>query len=330
MISTPSGFDRLDMVELPRPEHMLRSTALHALFAALMSWLAIVVPAIFIHAGLRNGWRGAAGAVIGGVGILLVIALFGAVPPVGIDDLAQPLTVLLELGIPALVAVALIRRGAPLGAVLLASIGSAAAGLFAGELLARVIGGFSPYAEIVKSFRALSAETIELYRKGGFPSEAIRGMERIAKGVGDSFIPTLLVVSSSITFTFSMILVPRFAYGRWVGAGYLFRNLAFPEWLLLLFVAGGVSPLLQGSARMIGLNLLAIVIALYVIQGLAIYRAFVVKLPMGIFGSAIAYLILVLLPQLSVPLVFLMGLFDPFFDFRKLNRKETGNESHSD
>jgi hypothetical protein len=332
MIQARSEFEPLDIVEPPLSgsASLVRSTVAHALVAALMSWLSIVVPAVFIHAGLRYGWKGALGSVFGAVALLGVVAVLAAAPPIGGDDLTAPLTMLFELGVPALVAVVLIRNRRSLGLVLVASIATAAAGLFAGELLLRVTSEFSPYARVVETFRTMSAETIEFYRKGGFPPEGIRAMERVARGIGDSFIPALLIFSTVVTFTFSMILVPRFAYGRLLGPAYLFRNLAFPDWLLLGFVAGGISPLLHGSVRLAGLNLLAIVICLYLIQGLAIFRAFVLRLPFGFFGSAIAWLMLAVLPQVSLPLMFLMGLFDPFFDFRKLNRKESSNESDSD
>lgn len=318
------------MVDLRPSGGMFRSTALHAIAAALMSWFALVVPAVFIHAGLRHGWKGAAGAVFGAVGILSVIALFAAVPPIGVDDMTGPLAMLLELGLPALAAVALIRRRARLGTVLVAAVATGAAGLLAGELLMRLFAGYSPYAEVVESFRKMSAETIEFYRKGGFPSEGIRAMERIAAAIGNSFVPTLLIISTVLTFTFSLVLVPRFTAAGQSGSAYLFRNLALPEWMLFAFVAGGVSPLLDGAPRVIGLNILAVVISLYVIQGLAVYRAFVLRLPFGFFGSAVAYLMIAILPQISVPLMFVAGLFDPFFDFRKLNRKEKTDESHSD
>jgi hypothetical protein len=115
---------------------------------------------------------------------------------------------------------------------------------------------------------------------------------------------------------------------------YLFRNLAFPDWLLFAFIIGGVSPLMKGVVQHVGANILAVVIFLYLVQGLAIFRSLLVTFGAGLAASLLAYAMLGVLTVVGgiAPLLLSMaGLFDSFFDFRHfMKRKDDSDESHSD
>jgi hypothetical protein len=113
---------------------------------------------------------------------------------------------------------------------------------------------------------------------------------------------------------------------------YLFRNLALPEWLLFLFVAGGATPLLTGTAQKVAANILAIAICLYILQGLAVFRSMLVRAGAGYVGGTLGFFLLIMLCLTGIGLALLaaVGLFDPFLDFRHLNRKDDSHEGHTD
>jgi hypothetical protein len=146
-----------------------------------------------------------------------------------------------------------------------------------------------------------------------------------------------LLIDVAIAFVFSLVMLGRLRAWRDVAlrhtaptaSPYRFRNLSLPEWLPVLFVLGGLSPLATGMTQQIGANALAMVSFLYFLQGLAIYRSFVVATGAGFLGSLFAWVVLLTLFVITFPLLCLAGLFDSFFDFRHFNRKDHSDESHS-
>ena len=102
--------------------------------------------------------------------------------------------------------------------------------------------------------------------------------------------------------------------------------------LLFGFVFGGITPLATGSLRLVAANVLAVVVFLYLMQGLAVFRFMLVKAGAGVVGTIFGFILLGLLcvTGLGLFLLAIAGLFDPFFDFRKLKRKDDSHESHTD
>jgi hypothetical protein len=114
---------------------------------------------------------------------------------------------------------------------------------------------------------------------------------------------------------------------------YLFRNLALPDWLLFGFILGGLTPIATGLLQKVAANVLTVVVFLYVLQGLAIFRFMLVAVGAGFAGTMLGWTLLAFLTFTGVgPLLLgLAGLFDPFFDFRHFKkRKDDSHESHSD
>jgi len=114
---------------------------------------------------------------------------------------------------------------------------------------------------------------------------------------------------------------------------YLFRNLAFPDWLLFAFLFGGLTPVAHGLLQKAAANVLTLVVFLYILQGLAIFRFLLVAMGAGFAGTALGWLLLGFLTITGVgPLLLgVAGLFDPFFDFRHFKkRKDDSHEGHSD
>ncbi|HVR44483.1 MAG TPA: DUF2232 domain-containing protein [Thermoanaerobaculia bacterium] len=307
-----------------------RSIALHGLVAALMfvSPLVVFVPAAILSSGLRNGRRGLWLSTAAAALLLGMLATAGG-SAAAFTPVAR---MILEVGAPSAVGLELILRGLPFGSVLLASVAASFGGFALVELGMRALASYSPYQAIVENFRAASQASVETYRAAGMPAEAISTMERVSAAIAGTYMPVLLAVVTILMFALSYTMLPRLRSGRALAPGMLFRNLAFPEMLLFGFVAGGLAPLASGSLRSLGFGILLVVAFLYLLQGLAVFRFHQVRLRLGLLGSLLAVLTLLLLTPYGVSpaLLFLIGLFDPFFDFRKLHRKEVPHESDSD
>lgn len=313
---------------------MIRSIGMHALAAALMfvSPFSLFVPAAFISAGLRNGRRGAWGAVgVASALLALFIALTASseAPAAGVATIVR---LVLEVGAPAVIATFLIRRATPGGQVLMAMTGASIGGFAVGEVAMRALFSYSPYEAIVESFRTVSQATIDIYRTAGWPEDGLAAMAKFSTAVADGYVPALLLSITVVMFAVSLVTIPRLPAGRATGEGYLFRNLVLPDGLLIAFVLAGLSPLASGALRLAGLNLLVVVGLLYTMQGLAVFRMVVLRSRLKLFGSLLVWTVVFItaIYGIGVATLFLIGLFDSFFDFRQLKRKDHPDESNTD
>jgi hypothetical protein len=321
----------------PRPAgSVARSSVAHALAAAilwLMPLLVIFVPAALISSGLRNGWKGFVGSTAGAAALLSLV-LVAASPSERFTYGSQIALLVTEVGLGAAAATLLIRRGKSSGSVLLAGLVGSTAGFLLTEAAIRSAVGKSVYGTVLEEFRTNAVRMVEAWRVRGATQDVLTAMQTASETLAASFVPSILMIGMIVSFAVSLVLIPRLPVGIIAGVGdtLRFRALRLPDWLLVGFVIGGLSPLATGIVREIGLNVLVVVVFLYILQGLAIYRAMLARLQFGFFGMAFAFLLLLFLTQFFVApvMLFLAGLFDPFFDFRKLHRKDESNESNSD
>lgn len=307
-----------------------RSILLHGLAAALMfvSPLTLFVPAAVLSSGLRNGRRGLWLSTAGAAGLLALLG--GAIgTPAAFTPVAR---MLLEIGLPSALGLELVLRGGLFGPVLLATVAASVGAFGLVELAMRALFSHSPYQAIVSNFRTASATSIDAYREAGIPADALSMMERIASAIAGSYMPVLIAIVTILTFTLSYTMLPRLRSGRELAPRFLFRFLSFPDPLLFAFVAGGLAPLASGTLRTAGFSLLAVVAFLYVLQGLSVLRFQHVRSRMRLLATTLAMLTILVFALYGVTpvILFLIGLFDPFFDFRHLHRKEVPHESDSD
>lgn len=309
-----------------------RSTTLHAAMAGAMyvSPFLLFVPAAYINAGLRHGWRGIAGAVGGSLLIVLVVlALLGGAAN---ERLGMVARLLAEVAFPSIVAWWMLERGAQFGSVLLAAVFAAATGLAVVELGMQSLVGFSPVGAVVTDFRTVAETSVDLYRREGWQPATLRAMESTAETIATRFIPSLLVGVQAIGLVLSMAMLVRLPLGSRLGREYRFRYLALPEWAPALFAIAGLAALAPEPLRSAGWSALVIVGLLHAMQGAAVIRWMMAKLRFGVLATVLSYALLLIfaLNGIGLMMLFLLGLFDPFFDFRKLNRKEATDESHPD
>jgi hypothetical protein len=326
----------------------VRYIAGYAILIAVMliSPLFVFLPAALFHCITRNGRRIAWISLL--AGIVLAALLIGAganAPDVTASEanmhVASLLALILAVALPAMAVAPMVERAESFGRILLTAVVLGAIGLVGTEFAMRGATGFSPLAELVKESRESATKFMATFQSAGLPPDAINFAHKWA-ALTEYCQPAFILMYVVLVFVLSLVLFGRLRSWRLllekrpvpaaVASPYLFRNLSLPEWLLFAFVIGGLSPLASGMWQRIGANVLALVIFLYLLQGLAIFRSFLAAAGAGFTGVFFAYVLLGLLMLTGVgPLVLsITGLFDSFFDFRKFNRKDHSDESHFD
>jgi hypothetical protein len=322
---------------------LVRSMAGYTILAALMviSPLVVFMPAALFHCGIRNGRRAAWTLLVLASAAVALVA-WPAAHAASVSDAwlsyAQLLGVILSIGVPAVAVLPLVQRGETFGRVLIMAVLIGFGGLMLTEVATRAASGVSPYAAHVADTRQSYAAYTDFYRKAGVPAESMQSLMKVLE-IGTLCITAALVCTVATIFILSLVMHGRLELRRALAAApgvipvtpYRFRNLSMPDWLLFGFVIGGIAPLVTGVAQQIAANVLAVVLFLYLLQGLAIVRHFIGRTGAGLFGSIFAWSLIVLLSMAGIGLLLLtvVGLFDPFFDFRHINRKDHSDESHS-
>jgi hypothetical protein len=310
----------------------------------MISPLLVFVPAALFHCANKNGRRAAWAAFVVASLLAGLLVLQGtmAKPDAAHMTYAWFAAVVLSIALPAVLALPLVEKRQSFGKVVTFALAGGAIGLGVTEIVMRAVANFSPHALQVEKFHQEKGAAIQIYRTANLGPEAISAAEQVASWI-TAIIPALLLTQFAVVFVLSLMMFGRIsAWRTFTSAGpdaaksearpYLFRNFALPEWLLFGFVFGGLTPLTSGTLQKIAANVLALIVFLFLLQGLAIFRAMIASSGVGILGATFAIFVLVMLSLTLIGLLVLVvaGLFDPFFDFRKLKRKDDSHESHTD
>ncbi|MCU1349043.1 MAG: putative rane protein [Acidobacteria bacterium] len=302
----------------------------------------VFIPAALFHCGIRNGRRAAWLTLA--LATLLVVPYIAQFPVTSLDGRLTIILfsgLILGIAIPALLALPMVERAEPFGRVLLSSLVASIGGLAATELALRALFGFSPYAVQLEQARAMAAQILTKYQASAPPLEVMQTMKRWME-YGSFVLPAWFLIEAAIVFVLSLVMLGRLRAWRRHAESlpdaprairtYLFRNLSLPEWLLFVFVIGGLTPLLSGTLQKIAANVLAVVTFLYLLQGLAIIRSMLAAAGAGFLSVLLTFLTLGFLTVTGIALLPLSitGLFDSFFDFRHFKRKDDSHESHTD
>lgn len=306
--------------------------------------LFVFLPAALFHAGVRHGRRLAWSALPIGAFLAALLAIpashsAGTTPAEANMSFAYLLALVLGIGLPSLLVMPLVQRGEPFGRVLMMAVLFSMTGIAVTQLVMQAAMHFSPYADQIASAKITAAKFITAYQQAGIPNDAVRFLRKWMD-IGVYCLPAFLLMDVALVFVVSLVMLGRLRAwrefveqrARTFSSPYLFRNLALPEWLIFAFIIGGLSPLATGLPQRVGANVLALVIFLYLLQGLAIFRAVLAAAGAGFSGVIFAYFLLGLLTLTGIgPLILsIAGLFDSFFDFRHFNRKDSSDESHLD
>ncbi|HUP50246.1 MAG TPA: DUF2232 domain-containing protein [Thermoanaerobaculia bacterium] len=311
----------------------------------LISPLLVFAPAALFQCALRNGRRVAWGAFAVAVALTTLyfvqLASVSEAPAASRMAFASLAAVVLSIAVPSMAAIPMVERGERFGNVLLLAVSGSTVGLGLTEVAMRTFGGFSPYALQLAQAQEMAARVVQFYRDNGARSDLVTGIQRWME-IAMNVLPAWILIDFCLIFVLSLMMVGRlkawrmFATERTVAdpsqRPYLFRNLALPDWLLFGFVFGGLTPLATGALQIVAGNVLTVVLFLFLLQGLAVFRSMLAKAGSGAMGTIFGFVLLGLLciTGLGLLLLALAGLFDPFFDFRKLKRKGDSHESHTD
>lgn len=170
-------------------------------------------------------------------------------------------------------------------------------------------------------------ETVELYKKSGLSDEQVEGLigfsGKIEALILKTF-PSLLFVSTLFVSLLNLLILKRLLKKRGIEEYQVeLANWRSPEFLVWVLIAGGGLLLLKDErAATVGLNLLIVTGCLYLFQGLAITAFYFKKMETPLFLRVLGYL-LIFFQQIFTILVIGLGLFDLWFDFRRLKKGGT-------
>lgn len=215
----------------------------------------------------------------------------------------------------------LLRRGSSIEATVALTTALGAGAVLVGMLL------FSPSIDVVLGALRVVLEDswqalVDLYRRAGMPPDVV---ERLGEG-GDRFVDVVVRISPAlVVILFGSVVLANLGLVRWRERragdvpvfGDLTRWATPPAAIWILVLAGYASFLPWPFLRGVAWNVLAIVLAIYFCQGLAIlqftFRAW--RVPAWARGFAYAF---VAFEWLAAAVVVLLGIFDLWGDFRQL------------
>ena len=342
--------------EEPTPRPMWRTVRSVAGYALAITFLLFIfppgfvfVPTLIFVCTLRNGQAGAWSSFA--LSLLLVSPYLYLLltNPAGLQiqnpadarlEAALATALLLAICVPALLIVPFMRRGDSFGSLLVLALGFAAAGLGLSEAGFRLLNGFSPYSDQLSRANGTAAQLGQVYQKLGVPID-VAAIQH-AMSFATLVLPASFLIEISVVFIISILLFARLKswreYATRQTAGgppvslYRFRNFSLPDWVLFLFIAGAAAPFVSGDLQVVCANLLALVIFLYLMQGLAVLRSLSLRVartaPAILLGWA--GLLMLTVAGIAPFALGIAGLFDPFFDFRNYKRKDDSHESHTD
>ena len=260
------------------------------------------------------------GLVGGGIVLLATIALAGiSGPPAGA-------AYLLQFGLGSLLLSMFLRRGwswdKAVFTTLVVVVGCAAlaVGGYLFSLGESFTGTISHYVQ-TEIGRALDASAI------AGQSEAERAQfvataEQMA-AVLVKIYPGLAVTVTGLLLLLTLLLLTKLSRGRYVISGPPFSLWKSPDHLVWLLIAGGFGGLMaEGWVQVAAWNLLAVLLPLYFLQGMAVVSFFFQRKGFSPFMRAMSYMLLILINPFQL-LVAGIGVFDLWIDFRKPRIKKT-------
>ncbi|SNR82502.1 hypothetical protein [Desulfurobacterium atlanticum] len=102
-----------------------------------------------------------------------------------------------------------------------------------------------------------------------------------------------------------------------------FKNINFGAIPVVIFILGGILSLIKWlpELQIIGANLTIATVGFFLIQGFAVTVSLIDRL--GTFSRLVIFFVAIIFPLIALLIVSLMGLFDFWFDFRKLKGGRT-------
>lgn len=178
---------------------------------------------------------------------------------------------------------------------------------------------------IGEQIRTNVKESIEAYKKVGLPDEQVRGLAEFTDRLESIILkvfPSLVFVGVLSVALLNLLalkgLLKRRGIEEYKAEPTVWQS---PEFVVWILIAGGMLLLLRNEwAGALGLNLLIVAGAIYLFQGMAIVAFYFKKMEAPLFLRILGYS-LILFQQMFTILVMGFGLFDLWFDFRRLKKE---------
>ena len=202
-----------------------------------------------------------------------------------------------------------------------------------------VIQGVSPIGFLQQYFHLAITEFVQMQEQAGLPLDKLAFLNENI----DTFARYSLLFFPSVLFcAITFVTVLNLGLGKKLFAPFVpfLRDLKLNRWSIdfvwVWVLIGSIGVLLfnsyfikQTAIFTLAANLLVVLLFVYFLQGLAIITVFLDKKNVGPFFRIMIYSFILILFQSIGFIIIGLGLFDSWFDFRKLSEGKTkkGNES---
>lgn len=180
------------------------------------------------------------------------------------------------------------------------------------------------------SLEDVRREALAVYARAGFAPDVIRELEDGSRGVIELLLrlsPALLLLSIAAAVLLNLDLLRRAQRAR--GFVPVFGDLTrwkCPPELVWLLIAGGYATFLTGGMpRLVAMNALTVLLAIYFCQGLVIAQFYMRRWHSPRWVNGLVY-VFILVEWLLATGVTLLGVFDLWADFRRLNPRPAGDD----
>jgi uncharacterized protein YybS (DUF2232 family) len=198
--------------------------------------------------------------------------------------------------------------------------------LVAAAILAIVFASASPgtlLGTLRQSLEDMRQEAIQVYQRAGLSAEVVRQLEDGSVRVIEwtlRLAPALFVVAIAAATLLNVDLLRR--HQRLQGLAPVFGDLTRwkspPELVWMLIASGYAAFLAGGAVAWLAANLFAVLLAVYFCQGLVIAQFYMRRWRSPLWLVGLVY-VFILLEWLVATGVMLVGVFDLWADFRRLN-----------
>ena len=189
--------------------------------------------------------------------------------------------------------------------------------------------GMGPMELVLDYLQSQLDASLKAYEGMGITEENALELKAFGKAFMDTIsriYPSLMIVGIGFTVWLNIVIAkPVFRIG----------NLAYPDFAPLdrwktadglvwgVIVSGFALFLPSGGIRLVAINALIVIMAVYLFHGLSIILFFLNKYRVPSWARIGVYF-LIILQQLFLAVLALAGLFDQWVDFRKIHRKKNG------
>jgi len=251
--------------------------------------------------------------------LALVAAVAALIAPIA--GLAGTVLYLLGFGLLTLALPMILERGWSVEVTV-----AAATALVAGALLAAASVAISPaelFLVVQRSLDGVREQAVQMYGRLSLAPEVVRELEQGSARIVEiiaRLTPALFVVGIAGMILLNLELLRRAQRAR--GAAPVFGDLTrwkCPAELVWLLIAAGYGTFLTGGAiQWVAANVFAVALAVYFCQGLVIAQFYMRRWhsPFWVVGLVYVFIVVEWLPATGVTL---LGVFDLWADFRRLN-----------